>query len=204
MDNFRRPGGMVLLTAPSGGVVSGGLYKIGSLIVVAAADVTEEATFEGAPKGVFALPKVKQEAWTEGLKLYFDEAAGLITSDDGSAANPLVGVAAAAQLGAVTIETDVDGSDQDIVDNVLSVVDYTGFTGKTITLTLTSDGVLKQVVLTEGVDFDAETSHAQTATNIAAAIDALADFAAEATMADVEVTAVAVIKGAVRLDGVVR
>lgn len=63
----------------------------------------------------------------------------------------------------------------------LTVVDYTGLTGDTI--------AIGGVTLTEGVDFDAETSNDITATNIAAAIHALAAVDAAAVGAVVTVTA---------------
>lgn len=204
MDNFRRPGGVVLLTAPSGGVVSGALYKIGSLVVVAVADAAEDAEFEGAPKGVFDLPKPQQEAWAEGDKLYFDEALGLITEDDDSAANALVGVAPEVVPAAIVLSTDADGSDYDIVDNVFNIDDYTGLDGKTVTVTLTQRGRSQSISFKEGVDFTAATNEATTATNLAAAINAHPLLVASAMSADVTVTAAETILGAVRLDGVAR
>lgn len=66
-------------------------------------------------------------------------------------------------------------------EGTITVVDYTALAGKTITVGTT--------VLTEGVDFTAETSNDVTATNIAAAVDALALVSAAAVGAVVTVTA---------------
>lgn len=62
-----------------------------------------------------------------------------------------------------------------------TVVDYSALTGKTVTVGTTT--------LTEGTDWDAETSNEVTATNLAAAITALANVNAVADGADVDVTA---------------
>lgn len=96
MKTFLEPGHCVTLTAPTGGVVSGSAYKIGTLVVVATASVAQTLKFEGAAVGVFTLPKPNDEAWTEGVKLYFDAATGEFTTDSATGANQLVGVAAAA------------------------------------------------------------------------------------------------------------
>ena len=92
-SNFVQPSECQTFTAPTGGVESGKAYLIGSLLVVATADVAEAMPFEGVVKGVFRVDRVDSEAWTEGLKIYYDESAELFTSDDDSANNPLVGVA---------------------------------------------------------------------------------------------------------------
>lgn len=94
MNNFVQEGEVLELTAPSGGVVSGTAYLIGSLLVVAAADVAQTLPFSGKTTGVFTLPKATGEAWTEGAKLYWDNSAKKLTTT--SSGNTLVGVAAAA------------------------------------------------------------------------------------------------------------
>jgi hypothetical protein len=63
----------------------------------------------------------------------------------------------------------------------ITIVDYTGLTGDTFTV--------GAVTLTEGVDFDAETSNDVTATNLANAIDALAGVGATASTNEVTITA---------------
>jgi len=62
-----------------------------------------------------------------------------------------------------------------------TVVDYSNLSEKTVTVGTTT--------LTEGTDFDAETSNEVTATNLAAAINELANVNAVADGADVDVTA---------------
>jgi len=83
MNNFVKPGSIVTLTAPNGGVVSGTAYLVGSLLVVAAISAPAGAQFEGAAEGVFTLPKDPATAWTEGAILYWDTARSAL----GTAAN---------------------------------------------------------------------------------------------------------------------
>jgi len=91
MINFHQPGDVVTLTAPSGGVVSGRFYKIGSLLVCATADVAQTLPFEGKTTGVFRVTKVGSQAWTEGLIVYWDTGNARFTSTSGG--NQQAGVA---------------------------------------------------------------------------------------------------------------
>lgn len=95
MNNYIKPGVTMTFTAPSGGVVSGTAYLIGSLLVVAASTVAQTLPFEGVAVGVFTLPKATGSAWTEGALLYWDTAnANLVTAASATARR--VGCAAAA------------------------------------------------------------------------------------------------------------
>lgn len=70
--NFIQPGKVITLTAPSGGVVGGNAYLIGTLLVVAMGTVAQGLPFEGATEGVFELPKTTGATWSEGDSLYWD------------------------------------------------------------------------------------------------------------------------------------
>ena len=94
MNNFVQPGDVITLTAPVGGVESGSPVKIGSLVVIPAADAAAAAEFEGKRTGVFSVSKVSAQAWTEGALIYWDNAAELFTTVAGG--NTLVGFATAA------------------------------------------------------------------------------------------------------------
>lgn len=94
MKNFVQPGETITLTAPAGGVVSGGGYLIGGLFVVAVADVAVGLPFEGKATGVFDLPKTAAQAWAEGDYVYWDPATA--KADNTGALGNLIGVAAAA------------------------------------------------------------------------------------------------------------
>lgn len=100
MKNKVSDGKQLTFTAPSGGVVSGTAYKIGSVIVVAAISADAGAQFTGEAQGVFTLPKATGAAWTEGEKLYWDDTAKDFTGT--STSNTACGYAAAAALSADT------------------------------------------------------------------------------------------------------
>ena len=60
--------------------MSGGVYKIGQLVVVAVGDAAATESFEGMRTGVFRdLPKDNGVAWVEGDPLYWDDSAGDFT-----------------------------------------------------------------------------------------------------------------------------
>jgi predicted RecA/RadA family phage recombinase len=204
VDTYVEPGEVLEFTAPSGGVVSGGAYLIGSLLVVAAVDAAQTVKFNGASKGVFDLPKVEDEAWSELLKLYWDNSAKKVTSV--SSGNTLVGVALPPFVSRVVSLATNGGAALTISGMVLTVVTFGALAGKTVTVTI--DGVA--TVLTEGVDWTAATANSNTATSLAAAIDALAGVNAVAVSADVTVTpgtgpsALISTTGRVRLDGAAR
>lgn len=91
--NFIQPGDVLTLTAPSGGVVAGTAYLIGTLLVVAQNTVAETLPFEGKTTGVFEYAKVSAQAWTEGAKVYWDNTAKNFTTT--ASGNSLAGVAVA-------------------------------------------------------------------------------------------------------------
>lgn len=94
MENYNSPGEVLELTAPSGGVVSGVVYLIGSLLAVATVTAAEAAKFSGLVVGVIEYAKVSAQAWSEGAKVYWDNSAKNFTTTSGG--NTLAGVAAAA------------------------------------------------------------------------------------------------------------
>ena len=100
MENFVQPGDSLTFTAPSGGVVSGTPYLIGSLLVVATVTAAETLSFVGKATGVFILPKATGQAWAEGAKLYWDNSAKKMTTT--SSGNTLAGSVYIAALSADT------------------------------------------------------------------------------------------------------
>lgn len=106
--NFIQPGNTLTLTAPTGGVVAGTVYLIGTLLVVAQNTVAQTLPFEGIVTGVVTQPKATGQAWAEGAKVYWDNTAKNFTTT--SSANTLAGVAAAAALtGDTTGSVRLDG-----------------------------------------------------------------------------------------------
>jgi predicted RecA/RadA family phage recombinase len=94
MQNFVQKGDVLTFTAPSGGVVSGTGYLIGSLFVVAVVTAAAGDPFAGVVRGVATLAKASG-AWTEGAKLYWDDTAKNVTTT--ATSNKFIGHAAAAQ-----------------------------------------------------------------------------------------------------------
>lgn len=70
--NYVQEGDTLTLTAPSGGVVAGTGYLIGGQFVVALNTVAQTLPFAAAVEGVFVLPKTSAQAWTEGMRVYWD------------------------------------------------------------------------------------------------------------------------------------
>jgi predicted RecA/RadA family phage recombinase len=90
MKNYVQDGVTLTLTAPSGGVVSGSAYLIGSILVVAVATVAETLPFVGQRCGVFSLPVTAANTPAEGGKAYWNDTAKEVTTT--ASGNTLVGV----------------------------------------------------------------------------------------------------------------
>ena len=86
MKNYIQDGNVLTLTAPTGGVVSGGIYKIGLLAVVAAYSAAATEEFEGTACGVFELPKLSADVLAEGAVAVLKASSGEIDNSgtDGS------------------------------------------------------------------------------------------------------------------------
>jgi predicted RecA/RadA family phage recombinase len=91
MKNFIEEGDTLTVPAPSGGVLSGGLVIIGSLIGVAVATAAVGVAVAVKTKGVFELVKVSAQAWTIGAPIYWDAGASKTTTT--SSGNTLIGYA---------------------------------------------------------------------------------------------------------------
>ena len=91
--NFKQPGDVIALTAPSGGVVSGTPKIIGGIFVVPLVSVAQGVTFNAKVTGVFSIAKTSAQAWTEGQKVYWDT--GNNRADTTPTLGPLIGVAVA-------------------------------------------------------------------------------------------------------------
>lgn len=91
MKNFVQPGDVLTVTAPAD-VASGDLVVVGSLFGVATASAKVGADLEVTAGGVYDMPKVSAQAWTQGAPVYWDPATKLVTSIAGSLTK--IGVAA--------------------------------------------------------------------------------------------------------------
>jgi predicted RecA/RadA family phage recombinase len=94
MKNFIQPGDTLTVPAPSGGVVSGALVIIGSLIGVAGSTAAAGVDVAVKTTGVFELPKVSAQAWTVGAPIYWEDGAATTTATD----NTLIGYATEAAV----------------------------------------------------------------------------------------------------------
>lgn len=91
MRNFVQEGRYITFTA-AGPVASGQGVLMGALFGVATTDASNGQTFEIATFGVYTLPKAAG-AITVGQLLYWDAAAGEVTTSSDSGANKLIGAA---------------------------------------------------------------------------------------------------------------
>lgn len=92
MKNFIQPGDAIDSVAPAGGVVSGLPVIIGSLIGISSVTVAEGTPFVLQRCGIYRLPKVSAQAWTQGAKIYWTSGGQATTTASG---NTLLGIAAA-------------------------------------------------------------------------------------------------------------
>lgn len=90
MKNYHQPGNALSVTAPDD-VSSGDGVLVGSLFGVAGHDATTGNPVEIHTTGVFTLPKLEAQAWTQGAKVYWDDTNKHLTTV--STSNKLVGVA---------------------------------------------------------------------------------------------------------------
>lgn len=74
MNNYRQPGGVQTFTAPVGGVVAGGFYIHGTLVVCACHDADAGDEYSGKINGVFEVTKAASQAWTHGASVYLPAA----------------------------------------------------------------------------------------------------------------------------------
>lgn len=97
MKTLNKPGVTLTVTAPAT-VASGDVVKVGSIVGVAATDAASSALVEIVVEGVFDLPKVDEQEWTVGARIYWDATAEACTTvaSTTAGANTLIGVATVA------------------------------------------------------------------------------------------------------------
>jgi predicted RecA/RadA family phage recombinase len=100
MKNYIQLGNNITVAAPEGGVTSGDLVVIGSLIGVTADTAAAGEDVVLATGGVFELPKASVDEVGVGDLLYSDD--GELTKVPGTGELPLAGVAVKAAAAGVT------------------------------------------------------------------------------------------------------
>lgn len=110
MINYDNPGDIMELTAPSGGVSSGDVVKVGSVVGVVIADAAQGAAMQVAVKGVFDnLACLGSDDISAGDPLYWDNGNSRFTLTSASGL-VLCGVAATASgSGTATVKVKLPG-----------------------------------------------------------------------------------------------
>ncbi len=96
MKNYVSPGDNVTITAPTA-LGSGDGVLVGSLFGISSGDAAAGDRVVIATTGIFMLPKVGSQAWTEGVKIYWDDTNKRCTT--AANGNTPIGVAAASVAG---------------------------------------------------------------------------------------------------------
>lgn len=108
MKNYVQPGDSITLTAAAA-ASSGDGVLVGSLFGIASGDAAIGEKLVLTTKGVFAMPKVSTDVMAVGSIVYWDDSAGLVTTNDDTGANPRIGLAvtaAANPSGSVNVRLD--------------------------------------------------------------------------------------------------
>jgi predicted RecA/RadA family phage recombinase len=87
-------------------LTSGAPFMVGSIFAVASNDAAIGAAVEGVTTGEYSLPKTTGEAWTQGIKLYWNATTKLLTttaSGNTQVAVATQGAASAATTGAAKL-----------------------------------------------------------------------------------------------------
>ncbi|MEM6890268.1 MAG: capsid cement protein [Pseudomonadota bacterium] len=95
MKNYVQPGDSITLTAATV-ASSGDGVLVGSLFGIASGDAAIGEALVLTTKGVFTLSKPTTDVMAVGDVLYWDDSAGLVTTNDDTGANPRVGLAVTA------------------------------------------------------------------------------------------------------------
>jgi predicted RecA/RadA family phage recombinase len=93
MQNYLGDGDVLTIIAPAP-VISGQPLLIGAMFGVCLASAAQGQPVEFWLKGVYQLAKNTAEVWAQGVALYWDNAAAVVTLTSGG--NTRIGVAAAA------------------------------------------------------------------------------------------------------------
>jgi len=90
MKNYKQ-NGAVLSVLAAATITSGDGVLTGTIFGVAQTDAISGENVEVVRAGVFTLPKVSAQAWTQGAKIYWDDTAKLATTV--ATANTVIGAA---------------------------------------------------------------------------------------------------------------
>jgi len=100
MKNYIQPGENITVTAPYD-VLSGAGALVSKMFGVASGDALSGKSVTLVRVGVFGMKKTSAQAWTEGAKVYWDDAAKECTTTVGT--NTLIGCAVEAAANPTSI-----------------------------------------------------------------------------------------------------
>lgn len=86
MTNYLQPGEVLTVPAPSGGVVSGTAYVLGTIVGIATVTAAETVLAAFKICGVFSVPKTGSQAWTVGAAVYVTSGGTFTTTAGGNTA----------------------------------------------------------------------------------------------------------------------
>lgn len=92
MKNYVQKGENITVTAAAAATSGDGIL-IGSLFGIAAGDAGIGDDLDLVTVGVFSMAKVATDVFAVGGVVYWDDAAGLVTTNDDTGSNPTVGIA---------------------------------------------------------------------------------------------------------------
>ncbi len=95
MKSYVQHGDVITLVAPYA-VASGAPFMVGAIVAVAVNAAAAGMPVEGKTEDVFNLPKVTTQVWAVGDKIYWDDAAKLMTTT--ATGNKLCGAAVEATI----------------------------------------------------------------------------------------------------------
>ncbi|MBP2197219.1 DUF2190 family protein [Pantoea cypripedii] len=83
--NFVQNGNTIpLLNSGSEVIASGDLVVVGNIVAIAITDIAEQDTGDGFTEGVFQLPKVSADAFTQGAAVYVSNGTAQASAVDGT------------------------------------------------------------------------------------------------------------------------
>jgi predicted RecA/RadA family phage recombinase len=107
--NFVQDGNVVTLTAPTGGVVAGGVMIAGSLIGVSTYDAPQATDVEVALTGVYELPKATGTAINLGAQVWWSTGSARVEASSAAGRWPIGAATKAAGSSDTTVRVRLPG-----------------------------------------------------------------------------------------------
>lgn len=108
-NKIQQSGDILTVTAPAGGVTSGGIVRIGSIVGVAITDAAAGAEVSIQRRGVFTLTKASATELTAGQRAFLNTTSLLLVASGGAGTLAIGSVVKAAGAGVTAVEVALDG-----------------------------------------------------------------------------------------------